>query len=552
MKNKYLLTAVLSLGLTAIALVGCGNSNDSATDEDDVVILTFFSADGLLEMNFDDAIAEEITRRTGVRLEISAPMAGDEAQDIALMVSQNEYPDLIYAKSSIDLLVNAGAVLPLDDLIEEKGEHLKALYGDKLGRLRYTLDDPAIYHVGTGPVNERITETSGTAQIQMEVMRELGFPELKTLEDFENAIKMYMEANPTINDQDTIGLSLLGSDWRWLITVGNPAGMTAGLPDDGEWYINEETGEATIKYLLPEFRDYFRWLNRMNAEGILDPESFTHTYDTYLSKLSSGRVLAVMDADWNIDESQIALVADSQPWRTFMPLPITQNENSEPLITRPSGFYGMVGVSIAANSDQANKAFEFLDWMASEEAQILVNWGIEGVHYEYVDGVRTLFPEVVEERNTNPHYSRESGVGEYIHPFPVWGNAAVDSTGNLIVPDSPEQIMANYNEAERETLSAYGVDFFINLFPTFSDFEGTRHGQAWAIPIPADTSLALTMQRMGDFVQQGVTQAILADSENFDEAWDEVIEGLESLGAEAANTEMTQLVQDRIKLWEME
>ena len=550
MRKKRLLTGLLSLGLATGVLVGC--SNDIQGDEEEVITLKFFNADGNQNMSFDDVVAQEITRQTGVNLEITAPMAGDEAQDVALMIAQNEFPDLIYAKGSIDLLVNAGALLPLDDLIEEKGDNIRHLYGDKLGRLRYNSEDPAIYHVGTGAVQERILETAGIAQIQMEVMRELGYPTLDTLEDFENAIRTYKEANPTINGQETIGLSLLGSDWRWLITVGNPSGMALGMPDDGEWYIDPDTGEATIKYLLPEFREYFRWLNKMNAEGLLDPESFTHTPDTYFSKLSSGRVLGVMDQDWNIWQTQTALVADGEAWRTFMPLPVTLEADVDPVLTRPSGFFGLTGVSVAADSQYSEEAFEFLNWMASEEAQILLNWGIEGVHYEYVDGERTFLPEVSEERNLNPDFTEETGVGHYVHPFPVWGNAALDTSGNLIVPDSPEQIIADYNEAQRETLAAYDVDFFIDLFPTFEGYQGTRHGQAWAIPIPADTDLSMTMQRVGDFVQQGVTQAILATPEDFDQAWDEVIEGLESLNAEAANQEMTELVQDRIRLWEQE
>jgi len=385
MKKNYLLSMLIKFGIMVTVLVGCGNFNESGAGEDRLT-LAFYHADGDLNMRFDDAVAEEIMRLTGVKLEILAPMAGDEAQDIALMISQGEFPDLIYAKGSLDLLIGADAVLPLDERIAEKGHHIKALYGDQLGRLRHTLDNPFIYHVGTFGVNERILETAGTAQIQMDVMRELGYPNLETLAELEEAIKTYLEKNPTINGQETIGLSLLGSDWRWLITVGNPAGFAVGLQDDGEWFINEATGEAIFKYLMPEFRAYFRWLNGMNAQGLLDSESFTHTPDTYFAKISSGRVLAVMDQGWNISETQTALVGDGEAWRTFMPLGVTLTEGIRPCVTRANGYTGGWGVSIASNSKHAEEAFDFLNWMASEEAQILVNWGIEGIHWEYVGG----------------------------------------------------------------------------------------------------------------------------------------------------------------------
>ena len=557
MKRKHLLLGLFTIVLCALVLVACGDDDDDYDNGDgdsaadgEVTVLTFFHADGNLDMHFDDAVAEEITRRTGVRLEITAPMAGDEATDIALMIAQGEFPDLIYAKGSIDILIGADAVLALDDLIEERGDNIRALYGDLLGRLRHTLERPNTYHVGTFGVNNAINETSGTAQIQMSVMRELGFPTLESLDDFADAIRTYMELNPTINGQDTIGLSLLGSDWRWFITVGNPAGFSLGYQDDGEWVINEETGEATFKYLIPEFREYFRWLNQMNDEGILDPESFTHTPDTYFAKIASGRVVAVMDQGWNIGETQTALRAEGQEWREFMPLGVTLDPNTTPAVTRPGGFLGGWGISIAADSPNADAAFDFLNWMASEEAQILLNWGIEGVHYEYVDGVRTFLPEVAEQRQINPNFDMETGVGLYVEPFPMWGNAALDSSGNPISADNLDAMIENFTDAQRETLGAYNAEIFVDLFPAPADFDVPRHGQVWALSVPSGSDLELIQTRAIEFSQQAIVQAILTTPDQFDAAWDAVIDGLIDLGIEQANYEMTQMVRNTISLWE--
>jgi len=550
MKKRNLLLGLLSILLVGIVLTACGDGGGGGPGDDGVTVLTFFHADGNLDMNFDDPVAQEITRRTGIRLEITSPMAGDESTDIALMVAQGEFPDLIYAKSSIDVLIGAGAVLRLDDLIAERGDNIRALYGDLLGRLRHTLDQPYTYHLGTFGVNQLITQTSGTAQIQMSAMRELGFPTLDSLEDFADAIRAYVEANPTINGQDTIGLSLLGSDWRWFITVGNPAGFALGYQDDGEWVINEETGEATFKYLIPEFREYFRWLNGMNAEGLLDPESFTHTPDTYFAKIASGRVVAVMDQNWNIGDTQTALRASGDEWREFMPLGVTLDPATVPMSTRAGGFLGGWGMSIAADSPNIDAAFDFMNWMASEEAQILLNWGIEGVHHEYVDGVRQFLPEVAEDRRTNPNFSMETGIGLYMDGFPQWGNAAVDSSGNPISSDNLDAMIEDFSDAQRETLAAFGAEIFVDLFPPSAALGVPRHGQAWALPIPSGSDLELIETRAIDFSQQAIVQAILADPADFDTAWDAVIQGLLDLGIEQANAEMTQIVQDTIRLWE--
>ncbi len=58
-----------------------------------------------------------------------------------------------------------------------------------------------------------------------------------------------------------------------MITVSNPAVATAGVPDEGEIYIDPATYEAKFHYLRPEEKEYFRWLNHMHDIGLLDPET---------------------------------------------------------------------------------------------------------------------------------------------------------------------------------------------------------------------------------------------------------------------------------------
>ncbi len=82
---------------------------------------------------FDDPVAKRITEETGIKLEMDYPVGGND-EAIPLMIASGEYPDLIFAKGDIGKLIEAGGVIKLDDLIEEKGENLKAMYGDQLDR----------------------------------------------------------------------------------------------------------------------------------------------------------------------------------------------------------------------------------------------------------------------------------------------------------------------------------------------------------------------------------------------------------------------------------
>ncbi|MBO0993359.1 ABC transporter substrate-binding protein [Bacillus sp. SD088] len=550
-KRKWPLWSTMLVLFVGIALAGCSGDTDKSSGDsksDEPITLTFFNADLNSDVSFDDPVAKEITKRTGIKLDIQHPVGGDE-QAIPLMIASGEYPDMIFAKGDIGKLIEAGGVIKLDDLIEEKGDNLKKMYGDQFDRLRNSLDDPSIYQVGTYGVENAFWETSGTTSIQLDVLRELGYPEIRTLEDYEDALTEYIAKHPEIDGQKTIGLSLLGSDWRWLITVGNPAGFSLGIPDDGQWAIDDETGEATYKFMIPEIKDYFKWLNHMNDIGLLDPESFTQTEDTYIAKLSSGRVLGIADQDWNYQDADKALKADGKEWKTYAPLPVTLNENYKSQGLKDYGFAGGWGISISSTSEHQEEAFEFLDWMASEEAQILVNWGIEGENYDVVDGKRVLQDDDREQRKTDAKYAEKTGVGQYIYPFPQWGNGAVDSNGNSITPDTQDDIIATYTDAENEVLSEYGMESWIDWFPSTEELGISNHGAAANYTIPNNSDLQIIQQKADDYTEQKITQAILGKPADFDKAWDEIQDKLIEMDIEKANAEMTKITQDTMKLW---
>ncbi|KRG08900.1 sugar ABC transporter substrate-binding protein [Virgibacillus soli] len=553
-RRKWPLWSLMLVFIAGLTLAGCSSDSDkkkadgSGGSKDDPITLTFFNADLTTDVSFDDPVAKKITEKTGIVLDIEHPVGGDE-QAIPLMIASGEYPDMIYAKGDIGKLIEAGGVIKLDDLIEEKGENLKKMYGDQIDRLRNSIDDPSIYTVGTYGVENAYWSTSGTMSLQLDVLRELGYPDIKTLDDYEKALKDYIAKHPEVDGQKTIGLSLLGSDWRWLITVGNPAGFSLGIPDDGQWAINDDTGEATYKFMVPEIKEYFKWLNHMNDIGLLDPESFTQTHDTYISKLSSGRVLGIADQDWNFQDADKALKADGKDWRTYAPLPVTLDESYKSQGLKDYGFAGGWGISISSTSEYQEEAFEFLDWMASEEAQILLNWGIEGVNYDVVDGKRVLKDEDKEQRKTDAKYPEKTGVGQYVYPFPQWGNGAVDSTGNPISPDTQEDIIATYTDAEKEVISEYGMKSWVDWFPSTEELGISKHGSASNYTIPNNSDLQTIQQKADDFVEQKITQAILGKPADFDKAWDDIQAELIKMDIEKANAEMTKITQDTMELW---
>jgi putative aldouronate transport system substrate-binding protein len=187
--------------------------------------------------------------------------------------------------------------------------------------------------------------------------------------------------------------------------------------------------------------------------------------------------------------------------------------------------------------------------MASEEAQILTNWGVEGINYEIIDGKRVQLDEDRENAQTNSNYSFETGIGQYIHPFPQWGTAAVDSNGQSISRTTEEDIRTNFAESELETLEAYDANIWVDLFPAADELGIPNHGRAWEIPLPTGSQVNIIQQRADDYTTQKVTEAIITDPDNFDNVWDEMLAELESMNIDQANEEMSEIINRRIELW---
>ncbi len=517
------------------------------------ITLTMYSVetDAYPDTDFSSPVAQEINRQTGVTLEIENAISSDAGkQKLSLMAAAGEYPDLVYAKGDLSILKNVNAVVKLDDLIDEYAPNLKAFYGPDIVRLRWSLEDPFIYSVGGKELGQENLEPNSGFQLQFKVVKELGYPEIKTLKQYEDAIQTYYNAHPTTEDgQKTIPLSLLADDWRFLISVSNPANFATGNSDDGEWYVDPETLECTRHLTREEDKEYFRWLNHMNDIGLLDPDSFVQKYDDYKAKIATGRVLALADARWEIVEAVTALKQDGKEDSLYGYFPVTLNETVKYADFQSTGYLGGWGLCITTDCQDPVRAMQFLDWMCTEEAQILTHWGIEGEHYDVVDGKRVMKQEMIDGNNSDPAFQQVTGIKKYCYPFPTYGNGILDSTGQVFTPfDTIENIIATQSDLENEVLAGYGVRAWKELYPQKDEFPVKSWGAAWLVNME-DPDWKAADDRILHIGYAMVPAVIICDPSEFDAKWDEYQQALKDADLDMVTEQFTKALQDRSELW---
>lgn len=524
------------------------SSGETADDADDKSPITFeyFNADGK-NGNWDNPVAKAITEATGVTLDVSYPVAsqGDAKEDIALMIANDEYPDMIYAKGSATDLYQAGALIDMTDLIEKYGPNIKKMYGAEMEKLKWSQDDPGIYQLSYAGVNQKTLTTGGSCQIQWAALKENDYKYPKTLDEYEKMIKSYLAAHPKTEDGlDMIGITMSASDWHWMITLGNPAGLIADAsPDNGQWIIDDEYN-VHYKHVTDEEKEYFKWLCRMYNEGILDPNFATQTDDDYIAKVASGRVVAITDAEWHYSQCEATLVADGKVDQTYVGLPVTLREDQVEKALLYQGTTVGWGIGITKSCEDPVRAIKFLDYLCSDEGQILYHWGIEGENYFLDDnGQPYRTDEEVAKAQSDPDYAKNTGIDNYTG-FPIYGTGSYSEDGFPYTPTTKESVIANYNTAEKEGCEAMGFEMLTDMFAQPEEFDLLPYSALWAYQQPQELAEKQTI--LDEIAWPGLVKCVTGTEDEFDGNWKSMVQELTDNGLADAEEAMTEFLATKL------
>lgn len=524
------------------------SSGETADDADDKSPITFeyFNADGK-NGNWDNPVAKAITEATGVTLDVSYPVAsqGDAKEDVALMIANDEYPDMIYAKGSATDLYLAGALIDMTDLIEKYGPNIKKMYGAEMEKLKWSQDDPGIYQLSYAGVNQKTLTTGGSCQIQWAALKENDYKYPKTLDEYEKMIKSYLAAHPKTEDGlDMIGITMSASDWHWMITLGNPAGLIADAsPDNGQWIIDDEYN-VHYKHVTDEEKEYFKWLCRMYNEGILDPNFATQTDDDYIAKVASGRVVAITDAEWHYSQCEATLVADGKVDQTYVGLPVTLREDQVEKALLYQGTTVGWGIGITKSCEDPVRAIKFLDYLCSDEGQILYHWGIEGENYFLDDdGQPYRTDEEVAKAQSDPDYAKNTGIDNYTG-FPIYGTGSYSEDGFPYTPTTKESVIANYNTAEKEGCEAMGFEMLTDMFAQPEEFDLLPYSALWAYQQPQELAEKQTI--LDEIAWPGLVKCVTGTEDEFDANWESMVQELTDNGLADAEEAMTEFLATKL------
>lgn len=523
---------------------GGGGSQESGVKE----FTAFFAVPGA-EINNGNEIQEMIAEITGARCKETWLTGQAAAEAVGTLIAGSEYPDFIDGSDATQQLYDAGALIPIDEYWDDY-PRIKSFWSEQQWDM-VRRDDGHVYWIPQfGRVNGVSTNTipDEAFWIQTRVLKWADYPKIETLDEYFDLIERYQAANPTMEDgTPNIPYTILCDDWRYFCLENAPQFLD-GYPNDGSVIVDTDTMQIVDYNTTPTAKRYFAKLNEEFQKGIVDPESFTQTYDEYIAKLSTGRVLGMVDQYWDFGYSvtdalkQAGLNAQGCD---YVPLGVTIDKGiHNRWYTDGSIMNSANGLAITVSCKDIPGALQFIEDLLSPEVATLRSWGVKDV--DYLVDENGLFYKTDEQRaNASNTAYKANHVCNYSY-FPNYVGMNEDGI-NAAKPDcQPGEFYDSLSDDVKECFTAYGVQTHVQMlglneipgpwFPMYSHSNNmttaTPGGSAWA--------------RMGEIKHEYLPKVVL--SSDFEAAWDEYLKAYATAKPEDFLSEMQTELDNRLTL----
>lgn len=313
--------------------------------------------------------------QTGVELDVSF------YNDFALLVASGDYPDMILGNWNAYPGGATGAIK--DGIVVPVESYLPVYAPDYLAALRSSDEwekgakTPDGHIPGFFNMRAESARKSWGLIMRKDWLDDLGLEVPKTADQYRDALAAFRnEKGATVPFSTTLG-NLRNAGTNGLMT------SPFGLVSTGYYHIDNVVHFGAAE---DEYRDYLAWLNEMYEDGLIDKNILTVDNQTEASNIlngfsgsapgfASGRMgvwLSTMaDVDPNYDLAGVgSLVA---------------NVGDRAMFGQRAGAFGQM-VAITTDCEDIEAAVRFLNYGYTEEGNLLMYYGIEGISFEMIDG----------------------------------------------------------------------------------------------------------------------------------------------------------------------
>ena len=241
-----------------------------------------------------------------------------------------------------------------------------------------------------------------TCDIRWDLYKQLGYPEINTLDDLIEVFKQMKEICPTDEKGNETYAASIWPDWDGNMVMYVKALATAyyGYDELGFGLYNPTNGE--FYSCLDEdgpYMECLKFFNKLYRENLLDPASMTQKYDNMSEKVKNG------GAFWGIFNyaSSMAYNTEEHLSAGKMMYACVPNEAS-PIVYGMSDVGGSRIWSIGADTEYPELCLAILDYLATPEGSMTMWYGPKGLTWDYDENGGHYFTELGKKTSSDSKY----------------------------------------------------------------------------------------------------------------------------------------------------
>ncbi|SHK37115.1 extracellular solute-binding protein [Paramaledivibacter caminithermalis] len=306
-----------------------------------------------------------------VKFEIVETPSGNYAEKLNLLLLGEDIPDIIYFQGGDKQIAEQGILEDLTPYIEKSEIIQKAMLPHNKKRM-----ENYPYLIWLKPIKTKAPvvrsdwfEASKTGKALLDN---------PTIDNYYKFLKELKEKDFSGDGMPKYGLTVSGN----IIELDSIFNQAFGIT--GAW-VKDSEGKYVYGKVSEFEKEKLAFYHKLYKEGILDPEYLTKKWDTKEKAFydntvgliigSTGKVIDIYDGKMKKANGQEASLTVLPPAKGkgqgYLPIDVTKESR---------------GIAISALSPNKELAFKVIEFLASDEGQMLDRLGFEGEHYEVKDG----------------------------------------------------------------------------------------------------------------------------------------------------------------------
>ena len=287
-----------------------------------------------------------------------------------------------------------------DNVLDKYGPYIKKNMPDALKKnkeLTKTITNGAsdkLYGFGANvALNSKDHESFFyTWDTRWDLYKKLGYPKVKNLQDYHKMLKNMQKLCPSDDSGNKVYAVSLWPDWDDAMVMYVKAMATAyygydelalGLydPTNGKYH---DALEEKGPYL-----EMLKWFNDLYQDGLIDPDSMTQTYDEMIAKVQNGGTLfSIFNYSGSLGYNTKEHTSAGKLMYCMKP------EDASPIVYGMNTQGGDRVWSIGAKTEYPEKCMEIINYLATPEGRMTMEYGPKGYTWDYDDQKHAYLTDV--------------------------------------------------------------------------------------------------------------------------------------------------------------